>query len=155
MTVDRRRPDRDDIINVCPGTNKAAIVKLYKNTNLACTPAEIQNLFDLRRGTTPTTLSQLHDDGFIRKTSDGLSHGLGWRDDMKRFAWSLVQLNDMMDRYSEPELAPDILSKLAQAYEEKSHAIALAPKRTGPERNQHQRTGSTALSLPHQWIINR
>jgi len=59
----------------------------------------------------------------------------------------------MMDRYSEPELAPDILSKLAQAYEEKSHAIALAPKRTGPERNQHQRTGSTALSLPQQQII--
>jgi hypothetical protein len=46
-----------------------------------------------------------------------------------------------------------ILSELVQAYEEKSHAIVLKSGKTGPERNQHQWTGSTALSLLQQLII--
>jgi len=108
MPIDLRRHDPDDAINIRPGTNKAAIVKLlYRNTNLAYTPAEIQNALDLPRGTTSTTLSRLHDDGLIGKTNDGLYHGLERRDDVRRFARSLVQLDEMADRYPEPGLTPD------------------------------------------------
>lgn len=108
MPVDLRRHDPDDPINLRPGTNKAAIIKLlYRDTNLAYTPAEIREALDLPRGTTSTTLSRLHDDGLIGKTSDGLYHGLEHRDDVRRFARSLVQLDDMAARYPDPGLTPD------------------------------------------------
>jgi len=108
MPVDLRKRDPDDTIKVRPGTNKAAIIKLlYRDTNLAYTPAEIREALDLPRGTTSTTLSRLYDDGLIGKTSDGLYHGLERRDDVRRFARSLVQLDDMATRYPDPGLTPD------------------------------------------------
>ena len=107
MPVDLRRHDPDDTINIRPGTNKAAIIKvLYRDTNLAYTPAEIRGELDLPRGTTSTTLSRLHDDGLIGKTSDGLYHGLDHRGDVRRFARSLVQLDDMAARYPDLGLDP-------------------------------------------------
>ncbi len=108
MPVDLRGHDPDDSINIRPGTNKAATIKLlYRDTNLAYTPAEIQEALDLPRGTTATTLSRLHDDGLIGKTSDGLYHGIEHREDVRRFAQSLVQLDDMAARYPDPGLTPD------------------------------------------------
>lgn len=107
MPVDVREHNPDDTLGIRPGTNKAAIIKLlYGNTNLAYTPAEVQDALELPRGTTSTTLSRLHDDGLIRKTSDGLYHGLEHRDDVRRFARSLVQLNDMAARYPDLGLVP-------------------------------------------------
>jgi hypothetical protein len=108
MPVDLREHNPDDALTIRPGTNKAAIIKLlYRDTNLAYTPAEIRNALDLPRGTTSTTLTRLHDDGLIGKTSDGLYHGLEHRDDLQRFARSLVQLDDMAARYPDPGLGPD------------------------------------------------
>jgi hypothetical protein len=108
MPIDLREHDPDDPIATRPGTNKAAIIKhLYRDTNLAYTPAEIRDALDLPRGTTSTTLSRLHADGLIGKTSDGLYHGLDHRDDLRRFARSLVQLDDMAARYPDPGLGPE------------------------------------------------
>lgn len=108
MPVDLREHDPDDPIDIRPGTTKAAIIKLlYRDTNLAYTPAEIREALDLPRGTTSTTLSRLRDDGLIGKTSDGLYHGLEHRDDVRRFARSLVQLDEMADRYPDLGLDPD------------------------------------------------
>jgi len=108
MPVDLREYHPDNTLTIRPETNKAAIIKLlYGDTNLAYTPAEIRNARDLPRGTTSTTLTRLHDDGLIGKTSDGLYHGLEHRDDLRRFARSLVQLDDMGTRYSDPGLSPN------------------------------------------------
>lgn len=108
MPIDLRRHDPDDTITIRPGTNKAAIIKLlYHDTNLGYTPAEIREALDLPRGTTSTTLSRLYDDGLIGKTSDGLYHGLERRDDVRRFARSLVQLDDLVTRYPDPGLTPN------------------------------------------------
>lgn len=77
VPIDLREHNPDDGINIRPGTNKVAIIKLlYRDTNFAYTPAEIRDALDLPRGTTSTTLSRLHDEGLIGKTSDGLYHGL-------------------------------------------------------------------------------
>ncbi len=68
MPIDLREHNPDDGIDIDPGTNKAAIIKLlYRDTNLAYTPAEIQDALDLPRGTKSTTLSRLHDDELIGK----------------------------------------------------------------------------------------
>jgi hypothetical protein len=108
MPIDLREHNPDDGIDIRPGTNKAAIIKLlYRDTNLAYTPAEIQEALDLPRGSTSTTLSRLHDDGLIGKTSDGLYHGFEHRDDLRRFVRSLVQLDDLFTRYPDPGLSPD------------------------------------------------
>jgi hypothetical protein len=108
MPIDLREHNPDDGIDIRPGTNKAAIIKLlYRDTNLAYTPAEIREALDLPRGTPSTTLSRLHDNGLIGKTSDGLYHGFEHRDDLRRFARSLVQLNNMFIRYPDPSLTPD------------------------------------------------
>jgi len=107
MPIDLREHNPDDDVDIRPGTNKAAIINLlYRETNLAYTPAEIQDVLGLPRGTTSTTLSRLQDDGLIGKTSDGLYHGFGHRDDLRRFARSLVQLEDLLTRYPDPGLSP-------------------------------------------------
>jgi len=108
MPIDLREHNPDDRIDIRPGTNKAAIIKLlYRDTNLAYTPAEIQEALDLPRGTTSTTLSRLHDDGMIGRTSDGLYHGFEHRDDLRRFARSLVQLNSMFTRHPDAGFRPN------------------------------------------------
>ena len=108
MPIDLREHNPDDGIDIRPGTNKAAIIKLlYRETNLAYTPAEIREALDLPRGTTSTTLSRLHSDGMIGKTTDGLYHGLDHRSDLRRFARSLVQLDDMATRYPNPGIGSD------------------------------------------------
>jgi hypothetical protein len=106
--IDLREHNPDDAIDIRPGTNKAAVIKLlYRDTNLGYTPSEIREALDLPRGATSTTLSRLLDDGVIGKTSDGLYHGFEHRADIRRFARSLVQLDGMVTRYPDPDLGPD------------------------------------------------
>ena len=145
MPVDLRRHDPDDTINICPGTNKAAIIKLlYRDTNLAYTPAEIRSELDLPRGTTSTTLTRLHDDGLIGKTSDGLYHGLDHRGDVRRFARSLVQLDDMAARYPDPGLDPDDVEQTgAGARRELPH-----------DRGGDGEDGSGEEPAPSDWVRN-
>jgi cobalamin biosynthesis protein CobT len=143
MPVDLRRHDPDDTITIRPGTNKAAIIKLlYRDTNLGYTPAEIRESLDLPRGTTSTTLSRLHDDGLIGKTSDGLYHGLEHRDDVRRFARSLVQLDDMAARYPDPGLTPDDVEQTGTGARRE-----LPRDRTGTDED-----GSGEEPAPSDWI---
>jgi len=108
MPIDLRKRDPDDPITIRPETNKAKIIKLlYRDTNLGFTPAEIREELDLPRGTVSGTLSRLHNEGLIGKTSDGLYHGLDHREDLRRFAQSLVSLDTMLSRYPEAESDPD------------------------------------------------
>ena len=108
MPIDLRKHDPDDPITIRPETNKAKIIKLlYRDTNLGFTPAEIRDELDLPRGTVSGTLSRLHDEGLIGKTSDGLYHGLDHREDLRRFAQSLVSLDTMLSRHPEAGIDPD------------------------------------------------
>ncbi|PSP68481.1 PaaX domain-containing protein [Halobacteriales archaeon QS_1_69_70] len=108
MPIDLRKHDPDDPITIRPETNKAKIIKLlYHDTNLGFTPAELRDELDLPRGTVSGTLSRLHDEGRIGKTSDGLYHGLEHREDLRRFAQSLISLDTMLSRHSEAGIEPD------------------------------------------------
>jgi hypothetical protein len=130
MPIDLREHNPDDGIDIRPGTNKAAIIEvLYRDTNLAYTPAEIREALDLPRGTTSTTLSRLRDDGLIGKTSDGLYHGFEHRDDLRRFARSLVQLDDMFTRYPDSGLTPDDVEQTGEG------AKTELPRDRGAERH--------------------
>lgn len=108
MPIDLRKHDPDGPITIRPDTNKAKIIKLlYQNTDLGYTPAEVRKQLELPRGSSSTTLSRLHEEGLIGKTSDGLYHGLGHRSDLKRFAKSLVSLDAMFHHHTESDLSPE------------------------------------------------
>lgn len=144
MPVDLREHNPDDTLAVRPGTNKAAIIKLlYGDTNLAYTPAEIRNALELPRGTTSTTLSRLHDDGLIGKTSDGLYHGLEHRDDVRRFARSLVQLNDMATQYPEHRLDPRDVEQTGNG-----------AKAELPRDRDAERSTSGEEPVPSDWVAS-
>jgi DNA-binding IclR family transcriptional regulator len=107
MPIDLHEHDSDDPITIRPETIKAQIIMLlYHNTNLGFTPVELQDELDLPRGTVSGTLSRLHDEGRIGKTSDGL-YGLEHREDLRRFAQSLVSLVAMLSRHPEAGIEPD------------------------------------------------
>lgn len=142
MPIDLREHNPDDGIDIRPGTNKAAIIKLlYRDTNLAYTPAELQDALDLPRGTTSTTLSRLHDDGMIGKTSDGLYHGFEHRDDLRRFARSLVQLDDMFSRYPDPGIGPDDVEQTGTGV-----------KREIPDDRKAERAAPGEEPAPNDWV---
>lgn len=107
MPVDLRSHDPDDGIDIDPGTNKAAIVKLlYGNPNLGYKPSEIREQLDLPSGSVTTSLLRLHEDGQVGKTADGYYHALESRDDLRRFASSLVQVESLTSRYETDDLTP-------------------------------------------------
>jgi hypothetical protein len=144
MPIDLREHDPEDPITIRPGTNKAAIIKLlYRDTHLAYTPAEIREALDLPRGSTSTTLSRLHDDGLIGKTSDGLYHGLEHRDDVRRFARSLVQLDDMAARYPDPGLSPDDVKQTGSG-----------AKTEIPRDRTAERSTPSAEPAPDDWVAD-
>lgn len=100
MPVDLRTHTPDESINVRPGTNEAAILKLlYTSPHLGFTPAEITEQLDIPVGSVSTTLSRLMDKGFIGRTSDGLYHGLSDSPQIRRFAQSLVKLDHITTTY--------------------------------------------------------
>ena len=116
MPIDLRKHDPDHPITIRPDTNKAKIIKLlYHDTNLGFTPTELQDELDLPRGTVSDTLSRLHDEGRIGKTSDGLYHGLEHREDLRRFAQSLVSLDAMLSRHPEAGIDPDDVEQTGTA----------------------------------------
>ncbi len=100
MPVDLRTHTPDDSINVRPGTNEAAILELlYTAPHLGYSPAEIRDQIDIPAGSVSTTLTRLLEKGYIGKTSDGLYHGLDDSPHIRRFAQSLVKLNQITTTY--------------------------------------------------------
>lgn len=106
MPVDLRTHDPDDGVDIAPGTNKAKIIKLlYNHPTLGYKPFEIHNSLNIPRGSVTTTLLRLHDDGHIGKTTDGYYHALETRDDLRRFATGLVQVEILTGRYADDDLS--------------------------------------------------
>lgn len=142
MPVDFSRHDPDGPVDVRPGTNKARIIQLlYRDTNLGYTPAEIRQELDLPRGSTSTTLSRLREDGLVGKTSDGLYHGLDHREDLRRFAKSLVSLDSLFDRH--PEAGMD-LADVEQTGESAREEI--------PAERLQRDEGPTDEPEPAEWV---
>ncbi len=116
MPVDLRNHDPDESISIRPDTSKAKIIKLlYQDTNLGYTPAEIQKALDMPRGTVTGTLSRLHEEDLIGKTSDGLYHGFEYREDLRRFAQSLVQLDTMFTQHPEASVDPEDVKETGES----------------------------------------
>lgn len=108
MPVDLRTHNPDDGIDIDPGTNKAKVIKLlYNHPTLGYKPSEVQESLEIPSGSVTTTLLRLHDDGYIGKTSDGYYHALETRDDLRRFAQGLVQVEDLTARYDDDGLSPE------------------------------------------------
>ena len=142
MPIDLRKHDPDDQITIRPETNKAKIIKLlYQDTNLGFTPAEIRDELDLPRGTVSGTLSRLHDEELIGKTSDGLYHGLDHREDLRRFARSLVSLDTMLSRYPEAGIDPDDVEQ-----------TGASAKTEIPSDRLQERDTSREEPAPEEWI---
>ncbi|MFD1585872.1 BlaI/MecI/CopY family transcriptional regulator [Halorientalis brevis] len=107
MPVDLRTHDPDDGVDIDPGTNKAKIIKLlYSNPHLGYKPSEIHTNLDIPKGSVTTTLLRLCESDHIGKTTDGYYHALESRDDLRRFATGLVQVEDLTSRYAGDELSP-------------------------------------------------
>ena len=142
MPIDLRKHDPDDPITIRPETNKAKIIKLlYQDTNLGFTPAEIRDELALPRGTVSGTLSRLYDEGLIGKTSDGLYHGLDHREDLGRFAQSLVSLDTMLARYPEAGIDPDDVEQTGTSAKTKIPSDRLQKRETSREE-----------PTPEEWI---
>lgn len=143
MPIDLRKHDPDDPITIRPDTNKAKIIKLlYQDTNLGYTPAEIRKELDMPRGTASGTLSRLHEEGLIGKTSDGLYHGFEHRQDLRRFARSLVQLDTMFARHPEAGMDPEEVEQTGGTM-----------KREIPDERQQQTDGPSQEPAPEEWIV--
>jgi Mn-dependent DtxR family transcriptional regulator len=143
MPIDLRRRDPDDPITIRPETTKAKIIELlYRDTNLGYTPAEIREALDLPRGTASGTLSRLHDEGLIGKTSDGLYHGLDHRDDLRRFARSLISLDTMLSRHPEAGMDPEDVEQ-----------TGASAKREIPRERLEKRDAPSGEPPPGEWIV--
>lgn len=115
MPVDLRTHDPDAPIDVRPGTNASAIVRLlYANPNLGYTPAELREQTDIPEGSVSTTLQRLLDQGYIAKTTDGYYHALADREDIHRFAQSLVSLDEMAAQYPEAALSLEDIEQVGE-----------------------------------------
>ena len=102
MPVDLRTHDPDSNADIDPATNKAVIIKfLYSNPNHGYKPAELDDCVDMPKGSLTTVLVRLYDEGYIGKTTDGYYHALESRDDLRRFARGLVQVERLTDRYAD------------------------------------------------------
>jgi hypothetical protein len=107
MPVDLRTHDPDDGVDIAPGTNKAKIVKLlYSHPHLGYRPSEVHDSIDIPKGSVTTTLLRLLEQGYIGKTTDGYYHALETRDDLRRFATGLVQVEELTSRYADDGLTP-------------------------------------------------
>jgi hypothetical protein len=107
MPVDLRTHDSNDAIDIAPGTNKAKIIKLlYSNPHLGYKPVEIHGNLEIPKGSVTTTLLRLHEANHIGRTTDGYYHALETRDDLRRFATGLVQVEELTARYADDDLSP-------------------------------------------------
>jgi len=144
MPVDLREHDPDDSIDLQPGTNKSWVIQLlYSDTNLGYTPSEIRSELDIPSGSVYTTLSRLKEDGYIGKTEDGLYHGLEHRDDLKRFASSLVQIEGLFRRHPESGVDPDDVVQTGGKV-----------KKEIPEERLQKAGSSEEEPSPEDWIVD-
>ena len=141
MPVDLRSHDPSDDVNIDPHTNKAAIIQLlYVNPNYGFTPSEIHDrLEDIPKGSVTGTLARLLNEGDIGKTTDGYYHALESRDDLRRFASGLVQVQNLTDRYEDTFSPADI---------EKASETPTSSAHTETERN----SSPTEEPAPEDWI---
>ncbi len=103
-----RMDTHDPEIELTPGTTKSEIVcLLYENRGLGYRPSEIRDRLDLPRGTAPTTLGRLVDEGYVGKTNDGLYYALTERDDLGRYAAAREQTRRLFDETGTPEEPPE------------------------------------------------
>lgn len=92
----------DPEIDLTPGTAKSDIVAfLYSNTEYGYRPNEISVELDIPHGTATTTLTRLHEEGYIGKTEDSYYYALDNREDLRRYVASLDQLDRMFNQPSE------------------------------------------------------
>jgi Mn-dependent DtxR family transcriptional regulator len=143
MPIDLRRHDPDDPIAIRPETTKARVIELlYRDTNLGYTPAEIRTELDVPRGTVSGTLSRLQEEGLVGQTSDGLYHGLDHRDDLRRFARSLVSLDTMLSRHPEAGMDPEDIEGTGGSV-----------KREIPRERLEQPDVPSEEPVPSEWIV--
>ena len=96
----------DPEIDLTPGTTKSDIVAfLYSNPEYGYRPNEIATELDIPHGTTTTTLTRLHEEGYIGKTEDSYHYALDNREDLRRYVASLDQLDRMFTQPSETAVA--------------------------------------------------
>ena len=97
----------DPEIDLTPGSTKSDIVAfLYNNPEYGYRPNEITTELDIPHGTTTTTLTRLHEEGYIGKTEDSYYYALENREDLRRYVASLDQLDRMFTQLSE-KAAPE------------------------------------------------
>lgn len=144
MPIDLRRHDPDETVTIRPETSKAKIIQLlYRETNLGYSPAEIRDELEIPRGTVSGTLSRLYEAGLIGKTSDGLYHGLDHRDDLQRFAQSLVSLDAMLSRHPEAGVSPDDVTQ-----------TGVGAKREIPRDRLQRQDTPREEPEPEEWIVS-
>jgi len=141
MPVDLRTHDPSDDVQINPRTNKAAIIRLlYTNPNYGFTPSEIHNrLDDIPKGSITGTLTRLLNDGYIGKTADGYYHAVESRDDLRRFARGLVQVQTLTDRYDD-DFTPDDIEQTDDHPTDNTHS----------ETRQH--SSANEEPAPEDWI---
>lgn len=144
MPVDLRTHDATDDVDIDPGTNKAAIIRvLYTNPHYGFMPAEIHDLLeDIPKGSITATLGRLLEEGYVGKTTDGYYHALSNREDLRRFARGLVQVESLTDRYSDDGLSP--------AAVEQTGELSIA-EGAGSENQQAVEADEPA---PEEWIAD-
>lgn len=88
----------DADIELIPGTTKSKIIALlYNNPDNGFSADDILDQLDISNGTVTTTLTHLNMNGLIGETENRYYHALNHRDDLRRYAGSLNQLERMFD----------------------------------------------------------
>lgn len=115
MPIDLRTHDPDAPIDIKSGTNAAAIIRvMYTSPHLGYTPSELREQTDIPSGSVSTTLRRLQEKGYIGKTTDGYYHALADREDIRRFATSLVSLEEMAEQYPEAALSLEDVEQVGE-----------------------------------------
>lgn len=94
-------------VDLDPGTTRSAIVAfLYRNPEFGFRPAEIKEALDIPRGTATTTLTRLHDEGYLGKTPDSYYYALDDHEGVRRYVASLDQLERMFGHHRDEQVQP-------------------------------------------------
>ncbi|WP_246998019.1 MarR family transcriptional regulator [Halosolutus gelatinilyticus] len=122
-----RLDEHDPTLDLKPGTAKSDIIAfLYSNTELGFKPKEIEDHLDIPHTTVTTTLTRLHDQGLIGKTSDSHYHGLEHRETLHRYVASLDQLEKMFESMDKDEEHTDIEGSPVKHIDESELEVELA-----------------------------
>ena len=103
-----RLDDHDPAIDLRPGTTKSDIVAyLYRHSEWGYAPGEIRDALEIPHGTATTTLTRLHDEGYVGKTEDGYYHALDEREDLRRYVASLEQAHRLFGDHRDADATPE------------------------------------------------